>query len=89
MLALIKSVLITLNLYLKLKNKVFYADLIQSSKDKQKDLIDEIEKLRANGDSDSADRADLLFLELASEKRDIKHLSAVYAPTTEGQTSSD
>lgn len=89
MLALIKTLITTLNLYLKLKNRVFYADLIKSSKKKQKDLINEIEKLRADGDSDSTDRADFLFRELVSEKRDIKHLSAVYAPTEEGSSSSD
>lgn len=89
MLALIKTLITTLNLYLKLKNRVFYADLINSSKKKQKDLINEIEKLRADGDSDSTDRADFLFRELVSEKRDIKHLSAVYAPTEKGSSSSD
>ncbi len=89
MLALIKTLITTLNLYLKLKNKVFYADLIKRSKDKQRSLIDEIEKLRADGDSDSTDRADFLFRELVSEKRDIKHLSAVYAPAEEGPSSSD
>ena len=89
MLALIKTLITTLNLYLKLKNKVFYADLIKRSKDKQRSLIDEIEKLRADGDSDSTDRADFLFRELVSEKRDIKHLSAVYAPVEKEPSSSD
>ena len=43
MLSLIKTLLETLNLYYKLKNKSFYRDLLESSKRKQKDLIDEIE----------------------------------------------
>ena len=89
MLALIKTLLDTLNLYFKLKNKSFYRDLLESSKRKQKDLINEIEKLRANGDSDSTDRADFLQSELISEKRDVKHLSAIYSPSEEGSTSSD
>tara|TARA_R110000772_G_scaffold64176_3_gene143499 strand:+ start:112 stop:387 length:276 start_codon:yes stop_codon:yes gene_type:complete len=86
---LIKTVLETLNLYLKLKNRSFYVDLMNSSKEKQKSLINEIEKLRSVGDSPSTDRADFLQQELISEKRDIKHLSAVYAPAAEGVSSSD
>jgi hypothetical protein len=87
--ALIKTVLQTLNLYLKLKNRSFYVDLVEKSKNKQKDLIDEIEKLRSAGDSDATDRADFLFRELVAEKRDIKHLSAINSITSEGSTSSD
>jgi len=89
MLALLKTLLETLNLYFKLKNKSFYTDLLESSKRKQKDLINEIEKLRANGDSDSTDRADFLQSELITEKRDAKHLSAIYAPSEGGSASSD
>jgi hypothetical protein len=88
-LPLIKTVLETLNLYLKLKNKSFYVDLITRSKEKQKSLINEIEKLRSVGDNPSTDRADFLQQELIAEKRDIKHLSAVYAPAADGDTSSD
>ena len=79
----------TLNLYFKLKNKSFYKDLLESSKRKQKDLINEIEKLRANGDSDSTDRADFLQSELIVEKRDIKHLSTIYSPSEGGTARSD
>ena len=82
MLALIKTLLETLNLYFKLKNQSFYVDLIEKSKRKQRDLINEIETLRSNGDSASTDRADLLQSELISEKRDIKHLSTIDAPTS-------
>lgn len=89
MLALIKTLLETLNLYFKLKNQSFYVDLIEKSKRKQKDLIDEIEKLRSNGDSSSTDRADFLQSELISEKRDIKHLSAIYAPTSGRSSDTD
>jgi hypothetical protein len=89
MLSLLKTLLETLNLYFKLKNKSFYRDLLESSKRKQKDLINEIEKLRANGDSDSTDRADFLQSELIAEKRDVKHLSTIYAPSESGSASSD
>jgi len=89
MLSLLKTLLETLNLYFKLKNKSFYTDLLETSKRKQKDLINEIEKLRANGDSDSTDRADFLQSELISEKRDAKHFSAIYAPSESGTASSD
>ena len=89
MFTLLKTLIETLNLYLKLKNKSFYTDLLERSKRKQKDLINEIEKLRANGNSDSTDRADFLQSELIAEKRDAKHLSAIYAPSEIGSTSSD
>ena len=89
MLALLKTLLETLNLYFKLKNKSFYRDLLETSKRKQKDLINEIEKLRANGDSDSTDRADFLQSELISEKRDVKHLSTIYSSSEGGSASSD
>ena len=89
MFALLKTLLETLNLYFKLKNKSFYRDLLESSKRKQKDLINEIEKLRANGDSDSTDRADFLQSELIAEKRDVKHLSTIYSPSESGTASSD
>jgi len=89
MLALIKTLLETLNLYFKLKNQSFYVDLIEKSKRKQKDLINEIEKLRSNGDSASTDRADFLQSELISEKRDIKHLSTIYAPASSRPSGTD
>lgn len=89
MFALLKTLLETLNLYFKLKNKSFYRDLLESSKRKQKDLINEIEKLRSNADSDSTDRADFLQSELIAEKRDVKHLSTIYASSESGSASSD
>ena len=89
MLALLKTLLETLNLYYKLKNKSFYRDLLESSKRKQKGLINEIEKLRANGDSDSTDRADFLQSELIAEKRDAKHLSTIYSSSESGTVRSN
>ena len=89
MFALLKTLLETINLYFKLKNKSFYRDLLESSKRKQKDLINEIEKLRSNADSDSTDRADFLQSELIAEKRDVKHFSTIYSSSEEGSASSD
>lgn len=88
MFALVKTLLETLNLYLKLKNKSFYVDLLERSKRKQKELINEIEELRSFGSSDATDRADFLQSELISEKRDIKHLSAIYSKAEGGNTDS-
>ena len=89
MLSLIKSLIKSLNLYLELKSKSFYIDMLDRSKRKQKDLINEIEHLRSIGDSHATDRADFLQQELIAEKRDIKHLSAVYAPTESGTSDTD
>ena len=79
----------TLNLYFKLKNKSFYRDLLETSKRKQKDLINEIEKLRANGDSDSTDRADFLQSELLSENEYSEHLSSLFFKLEGRDKSSD
>ena len=89
MLALLKTLLETLNLYFKLKNKSFYRDLLETSKRKQKDLINEIEKLRANGDSDSTDRADFLQSELLSENEYSEHLSSLFFKLEGRDKSSD
>tara|TARA_R110001606_G_C15205298_1_gene632225 strand:- start:155 stop:400 length:246 start_codon:yes stop_codon:yes gene_type:complete len=76
---MIKALIESLNLYLKLKNNLFYHNIRRESKKLQTNIINEIEKLRENGDSDSADRADLLRQELNSEKQELKHLSAFYS----------
>ena len=51
-----------------LKNKLFYYEIVQKSKSRQKELLDELEKLRSSGDSNSADRADILRKQLQNEK---------------------
>lgn len=78
---MIKNLLEIVKLYLKLKNCLFYYDIRQKSRKNQTDLINEIEELRSNGDSDSADRADLLRQQLKSEKQELEHLSAFYTKT--------
>lgn len=81
---LIKSVLSALASYLELKNKAFYYEIIQKSKVRQKELINEIEELRTKGTNDSNDRADLLRSELINERSSLKHLSAYYSLSGKG-----
>lgn len=76
---LIKSALQALTAFLELKSKAFYYDIMQQSRTRQKELINEIEKLRTTGTNSSNDRADLLRSELMEEKRRAEHLSAFYS----------
>ena len=85
---LIKGVLRALVAYLELRNKTHYHRVVTESRDKQKNLINEIETLRIAGDVDSNDRADLLRDELLDEKRHLKHLSAFYLKSVEGDPNS-
>ena len=62
--------------------------MVTESRDKQKNLINEIETLRSAGDVDSNDRADILRDELLDEKRHLEHLSAFYLKSVEGSTDS-
>ena len=81
---LLKGVLLTLTTYLELKSKTFFYDILSKSKDRQQQLIDEIEKLRAIKSNDSNDRADVLRAELISERKYIDHLSTVYTLSGKG-----
>ncbi len=81
-LALIVSIFKSLELFLALKNKLFYYEIIQKSKEKQQSLIKEIEVLRAKGDSDSADYADRLRQELLEEKRELICLEEFYSSSS-------
>lgn len=76
---LIKSALLALTAFLELKSKAFYYDIMQKSRTRQKELINEIEKLRAAGTNGSSDRADILRAELLEEKRSAEHLSTFYS----------
>jgi hypothetical protein len=76
--SLIKNALLALTSYLELKNRAFYYDIIEKSRNRQKDIIDEIEKLRSIGTNDSNNRADLLRAQLLEERETIKHLSTFY-----------
>ena len=56
----------------------FYYEIREKSRKRQTQIINEIEKLRDAGDSNSSDRADLLRDELKSEREELEHLSAFY-----------
>jgi hypothetical protein len=71
-------------LYLQLKNKSFYYDVLEKSRKKCSELAKEIEELRAEGTQYSTDRADVLLLQLKSEKKYAEHLTAKYSKIDEG-----
>ena len=87
MLSLIKSVLNSIELYLSLKNKLFYIELRHNHEKTRKRIIQEIEDIRASGGD--ADRADLLRDELIREDASFKYLSAFYAESREGKSDKD
>ena len=89
MLTLIKSILKSLELFLSLKNKLFYFDLQKQHRKTEDEIIKQIEDLRQSGDSNDADRADLLRQRLVSERSRFKYLSTLYSKTTGGGEDSD
>jgi hypothetical protein len=80
---IITSLVKSVELFLTLKNKLAYYEIKEKSRIRQKQIIEDIEKLRDAGDSNSADRADILRKELSSERQSIKHLPA-FDPYAEG-----
>ena len=86
MFQLIKSVLKSIELYLTLKNKKFYYELHKEFKEREQKLVQEIENLRIRGDSNSADRADLLRDYLDTERREFEHISSFYSMIREGES---
>jgi hypothetical protein len=89
MFSIIKSILKSLELFLNIKNNKFYYDLHKEHQQTEVKLINEIEKLRQNGTSDDADRADLLRQQLADERKQFKHLSTFYSKTGQGASNTD
>ena len=87
--ALIKSVLKSVELYLMLRNKLAFFEIKNQHRKIKNELISEIEELRAAGDSNSSDRADLLRKRLKSENDDFKHISTVFLETEGGSSNSD
>jgi len=75
---ILASLIKSLELFLNLKNKSFYYEIRIKSKNRQKEILDEIEKLRNDGSSSSADHADLLREELKREREELANLSAFY-----------
>jgi len=86
---LIKSVLKSLELYLAFKNKAFYRDLIDDHREREKGLINEIEKYRSSGNSNDALRADLLRDQLLTEREQFESLAATYFASQGGNKGSD
>ena len=80
----IKSIIKSIELYLQLKNKKFYYDLYKDFDDKEDAITQRIEKLRDSGDSNDADRADLLRERLRAERKRFEHLSAFYVKADKG-----
>jgi microcystin degradation protein MlrC len=85
MLTLIKTILKSIELYLSLKNKLFYIELRNNHEKTRKRIIQEIEDLRSSGGD--ADRADLLRDELIREDSNFQHLSAFYTELEKGGSS--
>lgn len=79
--SLITQLLRLLNDYFELKNKSFYYDILQKSRDKQQNLAQEIEKLRDQGTQESNSRADTLLLLLEQERNWISNISTYYTQT--------
>jgi hypothetical protein len=79
LIGLIKNALSALTSYLELKNRAFYYDMIQKSRNTQDQIINEIEKLRSLKTNDSNDRADILRDKLIQERSYLQHLSTFYS----------
>ena len=79
LMSIISNLLKALSSFLELKNKSFYYDIIEKSRNRQTQLREEIERLRAEGTNDSNDIADAIFLQLVAEQKYCKHLSATYS----------
>jgi hypothetical protein len=78
LLPVIASLAKSLHLYLQMKNEMFFSELRRQSQERQHQYINEIEKLRDIGDSNSSDRADILRQKLAAERQEFEHLSTFY-----------
>jgi len=86
---MIKSLIESLRLYLKLKNKLAFSQITREHNKRKNELIEEIEKLRAIGDNESSDRADFLRGQLLTENKQFKHISAVFLEAQGGSADSD
>jgi hypothetical protein len=82
--SLISSLIKALCSYFELKNKSFYYDILEKSRRRQSELVDQIEELRDRGDSQSANNADTLVLQLLDERKWIKNISNTYSSDKSG-----
>jgi len=81
---LIKSVLKSLELFLELKNKRFYLEMMEDHRNRERKLTQEIEELRNKGDSNSQIQADFLVDTLIKERKQFKKLQELYEKNTKG-----
>lgn len=89
MMSLIKTLAKSLQLYLELRNRLAFFQIKNQHRQIKNELINEIEELRAAGDSNSSDRADLLRRRLRSENDDFEHISTVFIKAQGGETNSN
>ena len=89
LLSIIKEALTALTAYLQLKNKSMFYNVTRLSRAKQKEVINEIEKLRNTGTNASNDHADLLRNELIDERRFLDDISAYYFKIEERSNSNN
>jgi hypothetical protein len=89
MISIIKALTQSLKLYLELRNRLAFFEIKNNHRMIKNELINEIEELRAAGDSNSSDRADLLRKRLKSENDDFEHISTVFIKAQGGDSSSD
>jgi hypothetical protein len=68
-----------IGLYFSLKNRSFYYDIHNKSRQQQKQYIEELERLRAIRSPDAADDADLVRMQLLEEKQFYKHITTTFA----------
>ena len=87
MFSLIKSVLKSIELFLSLKNKLFYLELRNNHEKKREKIIQELEDIRSDGGD--ADRADLLRDNLVRGDKTFEHLSAFYFKHSKGDFDTD
>lgn len=83
-LSLISNLIKALCSYFELKNKSFYYDILEKSRIRQEKIVDQIEELRDKGDSQSANVADTLVLQLLDERKWIKDISNTYSSSKSG-----
>ena len=87
--SLIKTLAKSLQLYLELRNKLAFFEIKNQHRNIKNELINEIEELRAAGDSNSSDRADLVRKRLKSENDDFEHISTVFIKAQGGSANPD
>ena len=86
---LLTSVFKALALYLELKNRSFYNDLVEKHYKRKRELINEIEELRNITNSRNTNAADVLLLVLEQENKRFDDLSTFYNKFGKGSDDSD